>query len=57
MKCGFATGEVYARDVSRGVGVSYYSLQQIEWKELGVCVVEIVIGAKAVAAVKIADVG
>ena len=57
MKCRFATGEVYARDVSRGVGVGYYSLQQIEWEKLGVRVVEIVVGAKAVAAVKIADVG
>jgi hypothetical protein len=56
MKSRFAAREIDMRDVCGCASFADYAAQKFQRKELGVIVVEVVFGAKAVAAMKIADV-
>ena len=57
MQCRLAAGEVDACDLRCRASFVDDAAQQFERKELRVMAVEIVLGTKAVAAMKIADVG
>ena len=57
MKCWLAAGEIDARDVRGCACFVEHATQQRQRKKFGVVIVEIVFGTKAVAAMKVADVG
>jgi hypothetical protein len=56
MKRRFATSEIDACHVRSGMGFADHASEQFERKEFGVRAIEIFVGTKAVATVKIADV-